>query len=98
MKPFKLVEEDDTHVTYQYSTAYTWVLYAGVLVCLLGSTLPNDLVVLAGGLIVVAQLGFKLVLGRDATRQIRQAMRTQRVEISGSKASFNKPLRVRVPK
>jgi hypothetical protein len=28
MKPYRIVEETDTHVTYEYRTAYTWTLYA----------------------------------------------------------------------
>ncbi len=98
MKPFKVVAEDDTHITYEYCTAYTWALYAGVLVFLAGSTIPNDWVMLLGALIVAAQLLLKLLLARDVNRQIRQAMQSQVVEVSGNKASFGNPLTVRLPK
>jgi hypothetical protein len=98
MNPYKLVSEDATHVTYEYRSAYTWTLYAALVGLLIGTTLPNDAVSLAAGIVVAAYFVAKLALGSEVTRRIKKAMQSNSVEISGNKASFSNPLRIRVPK
>lgn len=98
MKPYKIIEESETHVTYEYRTAYTWTLYAALLVMVAGMLVPNEPLTLAGGVAVGAYFAAKLSLGSGVNRKIQQAMKSGAVKISGNKASFSNPLRIQVPK
>ena len=98
MNPYKVISEDATHVTYEYRTAYTWTLYAALVVLVIGMLLPNDAVTIAGGIAVAIYFVAKLGLGTEATGRIKRAMQSNSVQISGNKASFSNPLRIRVPK
>jgi dihydropteroate synthase len=98
MNPYRLISEDATHVTYEYRSAYTWTLYTALLALFIGMTLPNDAVSIAAGIAVAAYFIAKLALGSEATRRIKKAMQSNSVQISGNKASFSNPLRIRVPK
>lgn len=98
MKPYRIVDESETHVTYEYRTAYTWTLYAALLVLVAGMVIPNDPMTLVGGIGIAVYFVAKLGLGREATDRIKKAMQSNTVQISGNKSSFSNPLRIRVPK
>ena len=98
MKPYKIVEESETHVTYEYRSAYTWTLDAALLVMVVGFVIPNEVVAIGGGAAIAAYFVAKLALGGEAASRIRKAMQVNTVQISGNKWSFNKPLRIQVPK
>lgn len=98
MGPYKVVSEDATHVTYEYRTAYTWTLYAALAVLLLGATLPNDAVTVAGAVAVAIYFIVKLTLGREVMARVKKALASNSVQLSGNKVSFSNPLRIRVPK
>lgn len=98
MKPYRVVEESETHITYEYCTAYTWTLYAMLLVMGIGMVLPNDMLTIIGGAGISAYFIAKLFLGNEANTRIRKAMQSNAVQLSGSKTSFANPLRIRVPK
>lgn len=98
MKPYKIIDEGETHITYEYRTAYTWTLYAALLVMVVGMLLPNEPLTLAGGAAIAAYFAVKLSLGGAISSKIRRAMESSTVQVSGSKASFSHPLRIRVPK
>jgi hypothetical protein len=51
-----------------------------------------------GGAGIAAYFIAKLVLGNEANSRIRKAMQSGAIQLSGSKASFGNPLRLRVPK
>jgi hypothetical protein len=98
MKPYKIVDEDETHITYEYRTAYTWTLYAALLVMVAGMVIPNDLLTFVGGALIALYFVAKVTLGNDVNSRIRTAMQSNTVQLSGSKASFANPLRIKVPK
>jgi hypothetical protein len=98
MKPYKIIAEDEMHITYEYRTAYTWALYAGLFVMVAGMVIPNEAVALVGMVAVAAYFVAKLSLGNEVNGKIRQAMQSSAVQISGNKASFTNPLRIRMPK
>jgi hypothetical protein len=64
----------------------------------IGMTLSNDGVTIAAGIVIAAYFAAKLGLGTEATARIKKAMQSNSVQISGNKASFGNPLRIRVPK
>lgn len=98
MVPFKRISEDDTHITYEYRPAYTWALYGAVVGLLIGGALESDAITIAAVVVVAVCFVANFVLGRDARRRIKQAMRSNSVQMSGSRISFSNPLRIRVPK
>lgn len=98
MKPYKVVEESETHITYEYRTAYTWTLYAALLILLIGMLIPNELLTLVGAVSIAAYFVAKVSLGSAVNEKIRKAMQSSTVQISGNKASFGNPLRIRVPR
>jgi hypothetical protein len=98
MSPYRVIEEDATHITYEYRTAYTWTLYAALVVLIVGMTIPNDAITVVAGIAIAAYFVAKLGLGTEATGRIKKAMQSNSVQISGNKASFRNPLRIRVPK
>ena len=98
MKPYRIIEESDTHITYEYRSAYTWTLYAALLLLVAGMVIPNDALTLFGGVAIAAYFAAKLALGSGVNRVIQKAMQSNAVQISGNKASFGNPLRIRVPK
>lgn len=98
MKPYKIVEESETHITYEYRTAYTWTLYVALLVMVAGMLIPNEPLTLVGAVAIAAYFGAKLSLGSSVNTQIQKAMQSNAVQLSGNKTSFGNPLRIRVPK
>jgi hypothetical protein len=98
MNPYRIVEETDTHVTYEYRTAYTWLLYAGMIVLLAGMALSNQAIETAGMVLVGLYFVAKVPLSLKVNEKIRQAMASKAVQISGSRSSFSNPLRIRIPK
>jgi ABC-type bacteriocin/lantibiotic exporter with double-glycine peptidase domain len=98
MKPYRIVDESETHVTYEYRTAYTWALYVMLLIMVAGMVIPNDVLTIVGGAGIAIYFIAKLALGNEANNRIREAMRSNAVQLSGSKASFRSPLRIRVPR
>jgi hypothetical protein len=98
MSPYRVIDEDETQITYEYRTAYTWTLYAALVVLIVGMTIPNDAITIVAGVAIAVYFMAKLGLGTEATGRIKKAMQSQSVQISGNKASFGNPLRIRVPK
>lgn len=98
MKPYKIVEENQTHITYEYRTVYTWALYAALLVMVAGMVVPNELLTIAGGAFIAVYFVAKLGLGNEVNSKIRKAMQSNAVQLSGNKASFGNPLRIKLPK
>ena len=98
MHPYRVIKETETHVIYEYRTAYTWTLYAALIILVLGMTIPSEPITIVGGFAIAAYFAAKLGLGNEATTRIKKAMQSNTVQISGNKSSFSNPLRIRVPK
>lgn len=60
--------------------------------------MPNDLLTAVGGAGIAAYFIVKVASGNEANTRIRNAMRSNAVQISDNKSSFGNPLRIRVPK
>ena len=98
MKPYRIAEENSTHVTYEYQTAYQYALFVIVGVAAVGVLSKSDEVANAGLEAIALYMLTKLVLGFEAIRHIRRATRENTAEFEGTKLSFSDPLRIRVPK
>ncbi|HKS58898.1 MAG TPA: hypothetical protein VJS12_26640 [Steroidobacteraceae bacterium] len=98
MNPYRIVEETATHVTYEYRTAYTWLLYAAAAVFVAGMASSIYAIEIAGMIMVVLYFVAKVLLGMKVNEKIRQAMASNAIQLSGSRSSFSNPLRIRIPK
>ena len=98
MSPYRIVEEDASHITYEYQTAYTYALFAVLAVAVFGILSKNDAIATAANWTLLLYFVAKLGLGFEATRRIRRARSANTLELQGNKLSFSNPLRIRVPK
>ena|ERR1044071_9198438 len=97
LSPYQVIDSSEHHITYEYRTAYTWTLYAILVLLLAGVTLENNLLATIAAIATLLYFAAKLLLGNKVAAQIKQAMRSGGVQITGSRTSFNDPLRIRVP-
>ena len=98
MKPYKVVNEDDQWVTYEFRTIYMYLLYVILAVALAGFWTGIGWLSFAGGGLMVL---FFLTVSIPAIpfhSRIRKAMRQNGVELSGSKWSFVQPLKIKLVK
>jgi hypothetical protein len=98
MGPYRVIEEDATHVTYEYRSLWSWMLIVIALLLGVGIAHQNELMRMVGIALVALFFLGRMVLGKEASSRIRAAMASQTVQISGNKWSFKNPLRFRVPK
>ena len=98
MKIYRVIEEDDRFVTYEFRTIYIYVLYVVLAVMLTGFwTNHTWLSVLGGSFMALYFLTVSLPY-MPLHRKIRKAMREDSVTFSGSKWSFANPLRIKLKK
>lgn len=98
LKPYSIYEESESGTTYQYNTLYSWA-WLGLLVAILATIFLNNTgLQLTTSALIVILYGIKLILGREVSNKIRQALKSGSVEVSGSKYSFSKPIRVKISK
>ena len=97
-KPYKIIEETATSITYQYNSLYSWCLLSMLLLLIVG--LVMNWFWLQSFSIFLFALYFllKLVHGMEATRQLRAAFKNDTVEIKGNKYSLRNPLTLKIPK
>ncbi len=98
MKPYKIIEENETHIVYEYRTVYTWILYATLLIMVAGMIIPNDALTIIGSTFIALYFIAKLSLGHEVNSKIQEAMRINNIQLSGNKASFGNPLRIKLSK
>ena len=98
MKQYKIIEENETHIIYEYRTVYTWILYAVLLIMAAGLIIPNDFLKIIGSVFIALYFITKLALGNEVNSKIQAAMRFNSIQLSGKKASFGNPLRIKLLK
>lgn len=98
MNPYRVVDENGTHVTYEFRTAYAWWRYVALIVVMVGVVLPNHAIIMVGAFSVLLYFVAVFGLGMRVNGMIRKAMRSNSVQLSGNKLSFKNPLRIRIPK
>ena len=95
-KPYRLIEETDAFVVYEFRTGFLYLLYGILLTIGVGYfTQQNPISCTAIGLMVL-YLCTVTTQYRNLSKKISQATAT--VEFSGSKWSFANPLRVQIPR
>lgn len=98
LKPYRITEETDDNITYQYNSLYSWVLISIIILLFLGIYLENTLLEVISIVLVALYFFAKLVFGREVTSRIRQALKAGSVQLSGGKYSFSNPLKIKVAK
>lgn len=98
LNPYKVVEESDTSVTYQYRAFYSWVLLCLLVLLVVGMVMSHPGILMFSYGLIGLYFVVKLVSGKATRRQIRRALRKDSIEVSGNKYSFSNPLKITVPK
>lgn len=98
LKPYKIVGETKNYITYEFKASFLYVLYTILIALLIGIGLEIAwLSAVALALMVI----FFIIVSLPSIpvyRSIRKATRKCKVEVSGNKWSFKKPLRVKMRK
>ena len=97
-KPYKVINETDEFVVYEYRTICLWVLYLILAVLTTGILLSLDDLSAAAGVAMVVYFFLVSLKYRQLGRLTREAALDGEVRITGSKWSFSKPLTVTLPK
>jgi hypothetical protein len=95
---YKVFSENETSVTYEYNSAFTWSLYLIYAIVLYGISSKSNILQLTGCIFIVIHFGIRLFLGKSVSSQIKRAHKTGGVEMSGNKHSFKDPLQFKIQK
>ena len=95
-KPYRLIEETDAFVVYEFRTGFLYLLYGILLTIGVGYFTQQNLISCTGIGLMVLYLCTVTTQYRNMSEKISQATAT--VEFSGSKWSFANPLRVQIPR
>ena len=95
-KPYRVIEETDAFVVYEFRTGFLYLLYGILLTIGVGYFTQQNPISCTGIGLMVLYLCTVTTQYRNLSRKISQATAT--VEFSGSKWSFANPLRVQIPR
>lgn len=96
-KPYKEIERNEEFTVYECKTIYLWVLYL-ILAMLVFTYFTGSRILMLLG--IVSMLFYFALVSTQymvLSRKIKKAAREEAVEISGSKWSFQNPVRVKIP-
>jgi len=97
-KPYRLVEGSEKFVVYEFKTIFVYLLYAILLIILVGYLTNQSVAEFTGIGLMVFYLCFVSTQYMGLSKKIKQASLESTVESSGSKWSFTKPLRIQIPR
>ena len=95
-EPYRLIEEMDAFVVYEFRTGFLYLLYGILLTIGVGYFTQQNPISCTGIGLMVLYLCTVTTQYRNLSKKISQATAT--VEFSGSKWSFANPLRVQIPR
>lgn len=98
MKPYRIIEENDEFVIYEFSSIYLYLLYFVLTGMLVGFWTNTTWLSVAGICLMGLYFLTVSIPSRSLHQEIRKAMREGSVELSGSKWSFSKPLKAKLKK
>lgn len=97
-KPYKQVEEAGEFVVYEFKTVYLYALYCILVVMAVGYLASISALLVSGGILMIIYFFLVSTQYIKLGRITKRAAQTKSVEMSGSKWSFSKPLRIKVGK
>lgn len=98
IRAYRVIEEDETAVVYQYNAACGIWFYAAALLLLVAVSFDIGWLTWASAALLLPYMLVVYVPAIVDARRIRAAMAGGGVQISGRRYSFSNPLRIRVPK
>ncbi len=96
-KPYKQIERTEDFTVYECRTIYLWSVYLILAVVLVGVLGHIMTLAIAGTIAMLLYFALVSTQYMGLNRRIKRAAKAGTVEISGSKWSFQKPLRVKIP-
>ncbi|RZO59506.1 MAG: hypothetical protein EVA73_00170 [Limisphaerales bacterium] len=97
-KPYRLIEETDQFVVYEFRTWFLYLLYAILLTIGVGYFTQQTAISYTSIGLMVLYLCTVTTQYRNLCKKISQATANATAEFSGSKWSFANPLRVQIPR
>ena len=97
-KPYRLIEETDQFVVYEFRTWFLYLLYAILLTIGVGYFTQQTAISYTSIGLMVLYLCTVTTQYRNLCKKISQATANATAEFSGSKWSFTNPLRVQIPR
>ncbi len=98
LTPYKAIEETDDYVVYEFRTIYLYLMY-GILGMIAAGYFASIYVVsIAGAVLMVLYFLLVSLQYRVLGGKIKRAAKASSVDMSGSKWSFSRPLRVKIKK
>ena len=97
LKPYRVVEQTDEFIIYEFRTVFLWILYLILSTLALGCFTDIIILLLLGGISMFIYFVLVSTQYISLNNKIKQASKEGSVEISGSKWSFKKPLRIKFP-
>ncbi len=96
IEAYKIIEDNEQQITYEYNSLLTWGIFAALGAGLLGIFLSVFfLQVLCGvAMMIYLYIGFTKVA--PINKKVRAALREGSLTMEGSKYSFAKPLRLSI--
>ena len=96
VKPYKQVEVTEAFVVYECRTMYLYVMYGILASVAVGYFANIPVLLVSGGILMILHLLLVSTQYMKLGRITKRAAQTTSVEISGSKWSFAKPLRIKI--
>ena len=96
-KPYKEIERNKEFTVYEFKTIFLWFLYLILASIAFGFFADIMTLAIVGGICMFFYFALVSTQYMGLNRKIKKASKEEAVEISGSKWSFQKPLRVKIP-
>ena len=98
IEAYKIVEDNDQRITYQYNSGLTWALFGSLAVGIFGIAINNIIPQALCGLSMLFYFYIGLTKIAPVSKKLRAAMREEALSMEGSKYSFSNPLRLTITK
>jgi hypothetical protein len=98
LQPYIVVEETETHTTYEYNTTCTYWLYSMIALLVVDVLVPTNWLIWVFTVLMGAYLVVVLIPATLTANRFRKAMKYGKIGMTGSRWSVTSPLRITVPK
>lgn len=96
-KPYKEIEKTEQFTVYEFRPIFLWMLYLIFAVIAVGYFTDVFVLIMVGVISMFIYFAIVSTQYMGLNRKIKRASKERAVEISGSKWSFQKPLKVKIP-
>ncbi|MEH6631111.1 MAG: hypothetical protein V7776_09800 [Halopseudomonas aestusnigri] len=98
IEAYKILEDNEQRITYEYNSVLTWSIFGALGVGLLGVYLGVFLLQVLCGVAMVVYLYIGFTKVNPINKKVRASLREGSLTMEGSKYSFSKPLRLTITK